>query len=393
MKKTLVALAALAATGAFAQSTVTISGRMDAGVVYSSNVQPGAATLSIARGNNNRINFDVTEDLGGGMAATVALGLRFEPNTGNPESNGRPLFQGESRVGLKGNFGWIRLGRGLPATQWYNGGIIDPWGVTTVAGSVYAPGFATDYVPGGEGRTDGIFYDSPNMGGFNFAFTYSPRKVGTSNPAVVAPAAPTSWSKTFTSVAIAYMNGPINAMLGYEQNRYGDSLLNLGGNYDMGSAKLFAGYGAVKGGSAADRFGIAGGASTAATASMAASAAASTYNGYVTAATGNGRLVSPNETITVWSIGATVPMGAAKFLVGYSSFSSDNAGALNQNGQTWQRDSKLGVGVNYALSKRTYVYSDLASTTRNNNSNAVVNNPALDNSRVTNFDLGIAHAF
>ena len=60
MKKTLIALAAVAATGAaFAQSTVTISGIMDIGVKNVSNVAPGAAKTSVAAGNNNRIAFSV----------------------------------------------------------------------------------------------------------------------------------------------------------------------------------------------------------------------------------------------------------------------------------------------------------------------------------------------
>ena len=158
------------------------------------------------------------------------------------------MFQGETRVGLRGGFGHIRLGRGLTALQAPNGGMIDPWGVSTVAGSVYAPGYATDYVAGGEGRTDGIFYDSPNMGGLAVSFTFSPRKVATStaNPAA-------TYGKTFNSLAVTYSNGPINFLVGREANRYGDTLVNVGGNFDMGVAKIYAGYGAVKGGAAANR--------------------------------------------------------------------------------------------------------------------------------------------
>lgn len=375
MKKSLIALAALAATGAFAQSSVVLSGVMDAALTYGSNVAPGAPTLSVGRQNNNRLNFNVTEDLGGGMAATVALGLRFEPNTGNVESGVRPLFQGESRVGISGSFGRVRLGRGLTAVQQPNGGMIDPWGVTTVAGSLYAVGFSTDYAAGGEGRTDGIFYDSPTMGGVAFALTYSPRKTATGVTTGAAPA--TTYGKTFVSTAVTYVAGPVQAMLGYEQNRQGDSLLQLGGNYDLGAAKLFAGYGNVKGGSAADRATV---------------AFASTSGGYPLTgaqnATGTGATatqVAAGTTITTWTLGASIPMGATTFRAGYSSYASDIAGAL--------RDSKLGLGVSYALSKRTYVYSDIASTSRNNNPATTVNNPAYDNSRVTAFDLGIAHSF
>ena len=228
---------------------------------------------SVGSGNNNRLIFSGVEDLGGGLAATFSAQIRFDPTTGTNERGsagyistaatgrdangtllagtgtnfGRPLVQGESRVGLRGGFGAIRLGRGLTALQAPNGSALDPWVVTTVASSVYAPGYATDYVQGGEGRTDGIFYDTPSFSGLSASLTYSPRKVATT----------TTTGKSFYSFAVNYNNGPIVGLLGYEQNRYGDSLLNFGGNYNLGAAKLYFGYGSVKGGAAVDRAGVA----------------------------------------------------------------------------------------------------------------------------------------
>jgi predicted porin len=402
MKKTLVALAALAATGAFAQSTVTLSGVLDVGLTYNSAVADGAATLGTGLGNNNRVIFSGVEDLGGGMAATFAAQMRFNPSTGGTEggalypttvSGARPLFQGESRVGLRGGFGWIRLGRGLTALQQPNGGMIDPWGVSTVAGMVYAPGYATDYVAGGEGRTDGIFYDTPNMGGFAASLTYSPRTVGTRAG---------SFSKTFYSLAGTYVNGPIQALVGVEQNRYGDTLTNLGGNYDMGVAKIFLGFGSVKGGDAADRANVpflatassipscgstrsaalggnrAAGFQAVATPALAAGLVAGGNAGTACA-------VGAGETITSWTIGAHIPLGAARIIVGYSNWGSDLA--------TQERDTKLGLGVNYALSKRTSIYADVATQTRNNNTNAVGTSAANNKDNQNQMDIGIAHSF
>ena len=349
MKKSLVAIAALAATGAFAQSSVTLSGVMNVGLVYKSATAPGASKIGLDRGDNNTISFAGAEDLGGGMAATFRAAMRYEPTTGGTEVGGaRPLFQAESRVGLRGGFGHIRLGRGLTALQAPNSVALDPWVVTTVASSVYAPGYFTDYIAGGEGRTDGIFYDTPNFSGLSASMTYSPRKVLTT----------ALTGKPFSSFAINYNNGPIGAILGYEQNRYGDSLMNVGGNYNLGPAKLYVGYGVVKGGSATDRIGIA------------------------TAAPGSA--VAPGAKNDAFSIGATAPLGAAKVLAGYSTFKA--AGA------TGKRDNKLGLGVNYALSKRTSIYSDIASTSRNNNAVNLVD-ASKNNNRATALDLGISHSF
>ena len=364
MKKSLIALAAGAATSAFAQSTVTLSGVMDVGVVYSSNADAGSAKLGLNRGNNNTISFAGVEDLGGGMAATFRAAMRFEPTTGTAEAGGaRPLFQAESRVGLRGGFGHIRLGRGLTALQAPNGSALDPWVVTTVASSVYAPGYWTDYVAGGEGRTDGIFYDTPNFSGLSGSVTLSPRKA-TLTPAPVAPAltSGTYGSKSFYSLALSYGNGPIVGLVGYEQNRFGDSLLNIGGNYDLGAAKLYVGYGVVKGGAAIDRPATTPGASP----------------------------LPAGAKNTALSLGATIPFGAAKVLVGYSSFKQPTAAQVAA-GTATKTDTKLGLGVNYALSKRTAIYSNVASTSRNNN--PANPNPRTNDSRVTAFDLGISHSF
>jgi predicted porin len=368
MKKTLIALAAVAATGAaFAQSTVTISGILDVGVKNVSNVAPGAAKMSVGSGNNNRINFSVTEDLGGGLKAMANAAMRFDPATGMTESSGnRPLFQGETRIGLTGGFGTVMLGRGLTALQAPNGGNSDPWGVSTVAGSVYAPGFATDYAAGGEGRIDGaLWYTSPSLNGLTVSGSFSPKTVATA--AATAPAVPASYSGKSTSLNALYAAGPLVVGLGTEENRAGDSITQVYGNYDLGVAKVFASTATIKGGTAAERNNI----------TFAATASAVPNGGTATQVAANGK-------INTWTLGAGVPMGAATIRVGYS--------VWNGNGAAGQKDdNKLGLGVKYDLSKRTYVYSNVASQTRKNNS--VTTNPATSNTKVTSFDLGVAHSF
>ena len=392
MKKTLVALAALAVTSAFAQSSVTISGVADVGIQYSNTrkenqfVAPatpatpfalatnagapfnGNAVNSVAidRGNNNRIIFSGVEDLGGGLAATFAFQMRFEPKNGNVESNGRPLFQGETTVGLRGGFGALKLGRWLPANQQLNGGTIDPWGVTTVATLPYAAGFATSPGDaGGEGRIgSAIFYSTPSFGGFAGHLTLGSAKGAT--------------GKIYQSLAGSYNNGPINAMIGYERNVQGDTLANLGANYDLGVAKIYAGYGRANGGSTADR---AGGAFNA----VASTAFIGGLNNGTAATTGQGQ-VAVNGTVTSASIGAKIPLGAATILVGYGRVSGDVVGAVRTDA-----DHKIGLGVNYALSKRTSVYSDIAGVTnRKVLSNGVA---GTTGARSTQFDVGIAHSF
>jgi len=360
MKKSLIALAALAATGAFAQSTVTLSGILDVGFKNVNKAAVGAAKNSVTAGNNNRVAFGVTEDLGGGLKAMANAQMRFDPTSGTTEGgNTRPLFQGETRVGLAGGFGTVTLGRGLTALQLPNGGNSDPWGVTTVAGSVYAAGFATDYAAGGEGRIDqAIWYTAPTFGGLTLSASMSPKKVVTAGV-----------SKTHQSINATFANGPLVVGLGNERNRANDTITQVYGNYDLGMAKLFGSYAVIDGGTAAEQAAVG-----------AFSAPASAVN------SGNGAVkgVAADGQIKNWTVGATVPMGAATIRVGYSGW--------NGNGAAGQKDdTKFGIGVKYDLSKRTFVYSDIASQTRKNNTGIAAD--GKDNSTLRSFDLGIAHSF
>ena len=73
MKKTLVALAALAATASFAQNAITIYGNVDQGVYRSTD--NGVSTTKIASNVNTTsvLGFRGTEDLGGGLTAGFHL--------------------------------------------------------------------------------------------------------------------------------------------------------------------------------------------------------------------------------------------------------------------------------------------------------------------------------
>lgn len=365
MKKSLIALAILAASGAaMAQSTVTISGVLDVGLTNVNKVAAGANNTSVGSGNNARINFSVVEDLGGGLKAIANAAMRFDPTTGTAEgANARPLFQGETRVGLSGGFGTVLLGRGLTAVQAANGGNSDPWGVSTVAAMPYAMGFVTDFAAGNEGRIDkGIFYTSPSISGLTLSGSFSPRK----NQATAGNGLA---SKTHLSVNALYANGPLVAALGKEANRAGDTLTQVYGNYDLVVAKVFASYATIKGGTTAQR---------AQAGTFAATAGA--------VQSGNGGVgpVAIDGSINNSLIGATIPMGTTTIRVGYSSW--------NGNGAAGQaRDNKVGLGAKFDLSKRTYVYTDLASQTRKNNTGTAAD--GKDNTSIRSLDLGVAHSF
>ena len=359
---------------------------MDATLRHTAKVAPGAANLALTEdGAANTVRFAVTEDLGGGLKAVADLGMRFGIADGNAQSAGaRPLFQGESRVGITGGFGTFKFGRGLTALQLPNGGNSDPWGVRTNAGSVYAAGFATDYAAGGEGRIDGaLFYTSPSINGLTLSVSMSPKKLtSVTVPAVAATPATAAKvetlgsnavpgitsTKTHQSISAVYAAGPLVAGLGHEQNRVGDTITQVFGNYNMGVAKLFASYATIEGGTAADRAGV-----------TFAAAASAVNSGSMASAGG----VAAGGEIKNWTVGATVPMGATTILVGYSGW--------NGNGSVGQQDdTKFGIGAKYDLSKRTFLQASYATQTRKNNTGT---RPDRDNTKQNTIDLGIAHSF
>ncbi len=322
MKKTLVALAALAATAAFAQSSVTISGKVDVGFTYDSS--RAADKLRIDNGDNSRIIFSVVEDLGGGMAATAAAQMRFSADTGFAEgANARPLFQGETRVGLRGGFGHIRLGRCLTAVQAPNGAY-DPFGVRTVGAmqGLLTASYLSDPNPAataGAGRwSNALFYDTPTMGGFSAAASFQMRE------------AQAGYVKNGTSLAAMYNNGPLSLFAGFETNSADTKYTQIAGSYTTGFGKLMASW-----------------------------------------ATNNP--VGATNNITGIGFGINVPMGAATIKAGYASQNPQAAGVTG---------TKLAVGLDYALSKRTLVYSNIAR-----------NKAIVTGVTSTAWDLGLQHNF
>ncbi len=327
MKKSLLALALLGAFAgvAHAQSAVTIYGTIDAGVTKKSE-----STLAIGKRDNNKLGFKGTEELGNGLKATFQLEVRYEPDTGTPESTTRPLFQGESRVGLQGDFGQVRLGRGLTAYQ-ASVGAFDPWnGVPSTAGyltDILVAGYATTYGSGsgsapldpagnsGNRFSNAIFYNSPEFGGGFQANVTVGAKEANGGPAIIghgnalAPqyAAGAEASATPYSLSGTYKNANVGAMLAFERNAVETKIWSIAGSVaPVADLKLTALY----------------------------------------ARQNQGHTLVTNATTKAWVLGANYTVGAGKFLAGYGQKSPDGLVKTKQ----------FSLGYEYSLSKRTYVY-------------------------------------
>lgn len=113
MKKSLLALAVLAAAGA-AQAQVTIYGNITQGW---SNTDVSDATTSFNNTDlrsTSVLGFKGSEDLGGGLKAGFVLEGDFISNSGTTST---PMFNRKSYLELSGGFGAIQLGRVYTATE------------------------------------------------------------------------------------------------------------------------------------------------------------------------------------------------------------------------------------------------------------------------------------
>ncbi|CAM2153895.1 general bacterial porin, GBP family [Pararobbsia alpina] len=119
-KYVLAALTGLIASAAHAQSSVTLFGLLDEGLVYSNNMRVGAQGSTQGHSNwlvnsgniyTSRFGLRGTEDLGGGLAAIFWLENGLNVSTGKA-NNGGDLFGRQAWVGLSSNqYGSVTLGR------------------------------------------------------------------------------------------------------------------------------------------------------------------------------------------------------------------------------------------------------------------------------------------
>ena len=323
MKKSLVALALMGAfAGAHAQSSVTIYGTLDAGLSKTT-----GSTAQIGKRDNNKLGFRGVEDLGSGLKALFQLEIRYEPDTGTIENtagtNSRPLFQGQSRVGLQGNFGTVRLGRGLTAFQ-ESSTAFEPWsGMPTPAGfqtDLTVAAYTSDPLsPAGNSRnrfSNAVFYNSPVFSGFQVNATVAAKEAN-GNAAVAATAANRAVPANATpdsnpySVSATYTNAQFAAMAAYERNALEAKLWSVAASFNpITELKLMASYQHQD--------------------------------------DSNFKLV--NTDTKAWLLGANYDVGPGKVRAGY--------GQKTPDGVTKTKQASL--GYDYNLSKRTYLYADIS---------------------------------
>ncbi len=280
MKKTLIAIAALAATGAFAQSTVTIDGVVDAGYVNYN--MKGAQVGGIDRNltATSQINFRVASDLGGGLKATWRSETDFVPTSNNANqgtvgnvangtnatvaganlTNGTQatFMNGEQELALAGGYGRIGFG------AINNGSLIShlyaqPFGTAIGSGFKATSGSA---VTAAVRNDNTLQYTTPVfLGGVKLNYINRKGQNGSVSPATANYNASLGAQQqaSVNSLAAYYNAGPVNfiatrdiedatfvntvtAATGATTLGNRNTFTALGGNYTFGATTVYAGW-------------------------------------------------------------------------------------------------------------------------------------------------------
>ena len=368
MKKTLVAIAALAVVGA-ASAQVTLYGKIDATARASTVGKSGATTeadltkfsLDSAGLSGSRWGVKGTEDLGSGLTAAFQLEQGFSVDTGT-NSNDSRAFHRQAYVTLGGGFGSLSLGRQYGTIDNVIGYLdIQGYATNSAMGSAFAGGAHADGTDGSGRINNSITYTTPSVSGFTGVLHYAPGEDKT------ATAAATSYSGFYAM----YSAGPLFVMGGYEQRGFQASAAVAAVPSDITTTPIKLGSAAV------------------------AAVAAKTISGGVIGATYDLGAVKLNGTLENgkttgksdfgYAVGAAVPMGAATIQVGWAS----EAQTVDGNAADGTTDA-LGATVVYTLSKRTNVYGSFI---RANSTPSALTAAAQTKTTTTTYGVGVRHDF
>ncbi|WP_332741377.1 porin [Hydrogenophaga sp.] len=226
MKKTLIALAAVAATSAaFAQSSVTLSGTVDVGLEDVGGPN-GVLSLTSSRYGTSNWTVSGTEDLGGGLKAIFKVSTSFDASNGT--TTGNVLGNNDMFVGLQGGFGSLKMGRSFNTT------FINSLTANSTKGVTGYNTRANTLETDGVYVSNQVLYTSPNFGGFSGQLSYAPSEV---------PGA-----SAHRGAALLYANGPLAVNYAYSKlaatvpGATVNALNMIAASYDFSVAKLLFTY-------------------------------------------------------------------------------------------------------------------------------------------------------
>jgi predicted porin len=393
MKKTLLAAALLAgfAGAASAQSSVTLYGILDAGLVYK-NVKYSNGPADVNQSNfgmaygtqsGNRFGLKGVEDLGSGNRLTFQLEDGFDIGNGTLGQGSR-LFGRQAWFGVENDaWGYARMGRQLNfATDYF--GALDP----------FAQGFAQANIGSVFGSTNtyrmsnAIKYQTPTMSGFTagvgYSFATGVDSLYINNGAGISSGSGYNYDSSNNTRQITlgakYANGPIYAAVSYDK-LYGasdtkggapdasPSEWNLGASYDFNVVKVNAVYGQTRGGFMAGQN------------NQGNSGAAISLPGQ-TVFGGGANIYDTNWGVNSYQIGLSAPIGAAGKVLASWNMAMPNGNMQDAYGA--KNMSVYNLGYTYDFTKRTNLYAYLSYAN---------NYGTIDGLQSTILGVGLRHQF
>jgi predicted porin len=340
MKKKFVAAAIVAAASgaAFAQSSVTMYGKIDLGLVVDGGSPQGKSVrITSGAASASRLGLRGVEDLGDGLKAgfTLETGFCADSAAGAPNfcTANNQFFGRQAHGDLSGSFGTVSAGRQY-TLDYLNLTSLDP----------FAAGYsakANNVIDASAIRLNNSFrYVTPTISGF------------AAGGEVALGETTGNWKAgRETGAELTYTEGP--AYLGatfYDvdnNNGLGAARKNtlFGGTYDFGVVKIHAmaqkSSGVPTGAARIDAFDLLG--------------------------------------------GVTLTIAGGSLLASY--LHHDDRSSLNRNA------SQMGVGYNYPLSKRTALYTSFAHIDNHNGATFTVGNQTETGTGNRSFSLGVLHNF
>ncbi len=309
-RATLAAVALLVVGPALAQSSVSIYGIIDQGIVKANsgttpgNLLPGRGASpdvwTMKAGNTSRLGFRGQEDLGDGRYARFQIEHRFAADTGT-SSSATVFWLGRTVVAVGSKaLGEFYAGRKYSPAYWIALNA-DPtlWSYVSQLGSAYTYANYTPVATSVEASNirwaNSVGYKSPNLGGFT---------------AEIATALGEGARKRATAGNLQYKQGALWLAAGFDRLDSTTNLVLAAAGYDFGVINPLVSYSKAKGG-----------------------------------LNGEGR---------AFSVAATVPVSFGRLLASYGSLKP----------ATGLDSSMLGAGAQYDLSKRTLLYVNVGSAKR-----------------------------
>lgn len=306
MKKNLIALAVLAASGAaMAQSNVTLYGIVDA---YAGSTKdttktanaPSQGVVGSGGLKTSRWGIKGSEDLGGGLKAGFQLEQGFNSDDGSATAG----FDRRAQVSLSGGFGTVVLGRTYTPYYELRDATDNTAGLNIGSARDTFKTARADYA---DKLSNVIAYASPNFSGFSGAVAASLGE-NKNDPATNANSSATN----HVSLHLKYANGPLLAGYGYQSEKALKGAKSTDYNlfaasYDFGVAKLVGSYQDVDHAAGKDKD---------------------------------------------YQFGVSAPLGGATVFFGYA-----NAKSENLAGATAAKATGYNLAASYPLSKRTDLYA------------------------------------